>query len=74
MAVPLPSPVPQCPPNTRPRRSGGRKQDQEAGSQERLCTRQIIYSCVLSAAVVFRLHIYFYILLCHTWFLGAVEK
>lgn len=46
---------------------------QEVGSEERFCMHQSIYSCVLSACCC-RLCIYFYILLCHTWFLGVVEK
>lgn len=47
---------------------------QEAGSEEWFCTRQSIYSCVLSARCFSVTYIYFYILLRHTWFLGVVEK
>lgn len=50
---PSPSPSPlECPPHLPtpcPRRSGSRKQDQEAGLEERFHTRQIIYSGILSA-------------------------
>lgn len=49
---------------------------QAAGSQMEECASApwSIYSCVLSAVVVFRSHIYFYILHRHTWLLTVVEK
>lgn len=43
-------------------------------AEERASARRSIYSGVLSAVVVFRLHIYFYILHRHTWLLAVVEK
>lgn len=71
MVVPFPLPSrshPTCQ-TLRPRSSGSRKQDPRNGAAP-----VRVFIAVFCQHVVVQLHIYFYILLRHTWFLSVVEK
>lgn len=47
---------------------------QEADRRNDSTPVRLFIAVFCQPAVVFRLHMYFYILLCRTWFLGVVEK
>lgn len=74
MAVPFPVPFLEFPPHLSntvlPPSSGSRKQDRRHVSKP----VRVFIAVFCQLVVVFRLHIYFYILLRHTWFLSVVEK